>query len=340
MRVFLFVALASTLLFTGCQSGTDTSTTEPAGTLTVYAGRSQSLVDALVERFEAESGIDVDVRYGRDAELIATLEEEGAESPADVFWANTPGALGAVSNANLLTALPDSLTGRPDAFVPSSGLWVPVTIRFRTMAYNTNALSSDDLPGSVLELPGATNLTGRMGWTPTYSSFQDFVTAMTITEGEDATNAWIDGIQALEPIAYSSNTPMLQALAAGEIDVALTNHYYILRITEGEGDPAPVATHFFEPGDVGNLALVTGAGLLQTSDQDAAALSFLRFLLSEEAENYSAERVYEYPVIQLEDVPDYLLPFEQARALSPTFDFEQLRELEGTLALLRDQEML
>jgi iron(III) transport system substrate-binding protein len=333
------LALAAALLLSACQSDAPDADAASDGPLIVYAGRSQSLVDALVERFESQSDVDVEVRYGSDAEMIALLAEEGDRSDADLFWANTTGALGAASSQGLLTPLPDSLTARPEAFVPSSGLWAPVTARFRTLAYNTDALAESDLPASVVDLPGQEALRGRIGWTPTYSSFQDFVTALRLTEGEEAAAEWLEGMRALEPKAYSSNTPMLQALAAGEIDAALTNHYYVLRVTQSDDD-APLATHFFEAGDVGNLALVTGAGVLETSDQTEAAHEFLSFLLSDEAERYAAEQVYEYPVVDLGTLPSYLKPFDEALRLSPEFDFEQLRDLEPTLVLLRDQEML
>jgi iron(III) transport system substrate-binding protein len=335
----LRVALALFLLLSACQTDTPDASSDADGPLIVYSGRSQSLVDALVERFEQQTGIEVDVRYGSDAEMIALLGEEGAQSPADLFWANTTGALGAASAQGLLTPLPDSLTGRAEAFGPSSGEWVPVTVRFRTLAYNADALSPDALPASVLDLPGQEALRGRIGWTPTYSSFQDFVTALRLTEGEEAAANWIRGMQRLDAQAYASNTPMLQALAAGEIDAALTNHYYILRVTQADAD-APLATHYFAPGNVGNLALVTGAGVLETSDQPTAARRFLSFLLSDEAERYAADEVYEYPVVDLGTLPDYLLPFGEAQRLSPSFDYEQLREMEPTLDLLRDEELL
>lgn len=318
------------LLLAACQPADEAPTS-----LTVYAGRSQALVDSLVERFEAESGIDVSVRYGRDAELLAALQEEGAQSPADVFWANTTGALGAASNAGLLVTLPDSLLDLPAGFVPSSNLWEPVTVRFRTLAYNTDRLDAADLPASVMDLPAMEQLEGRIGWTPTYSSFQDFMTAMRLVEGEEAARAWVDEMQALDPQAYPSNTPMIQALAAGEIDVALTNHYYVLRMTEGD-EPGPVALYFFEPGDVGNLALVTGAGVLGTSTNQDAARQFIRFLLSEDAQAYAANVVYEYPVIDGTQMPSYLRPMDEAVELGPDFDFERLRELDETLNLMRE----
>lgn len=366
MRRFLSPLLATFLLVALAACGgserpesTDNQTAE-AGKLVVYAGRSQALVEPIVDRFREETGIDVQARYGRDAELLAALEEEGDRSSADVFWANTAGALGAANNAGLLTALPDSLLQKPETFVPSSGLWVPVTVRFRVLAYNPKKVQADALPTSVLDLPSMTDLRGRIGWTPTYSSFQDFVTAMEIEHGTDSTRTWLQGMKALDPKAYGSNTPMLEALAAGEIDVALTNHYYVLRMLRGggegeyegdeeeeeeeeeamEGRAAPVAIHRFAPGDTGNLALVTGAGVLGTATHRENALRFLSYLLSAEAQESAAETVHEYPIVRGVRLPSYFLPFDEAVSLSPALDFERLRDMEGTLRLLRDEDLL
>ena len=354
LLAFLLIALAA------CggeeRPASDTPADEP-GELVVYAGRSQALVDPIVARFRDETGIDVQVRYGRDAELLAALEEEGDRSAADVFWANTSGALGAANTAGMLTTLPDSLLGLPASFVPSSGLWVPVTTRFRVLAYHPGRIAAASLPASVLDIPAMTDLTGRVGWTPTYSSFQDFVTAMEITYGTDTTRTWLAGMKELEPKAYSSNTPMLEALAAGEIDVALTNHYYVLRMLHGgeegefedeeeeeeeemEGRDVPVAIHRFAPGDVGNLALVTGAGILGTAAHRDNALRFLSYLLSSETQTMAAESVHEYPVVRGAQLPAYFVPFDEALQLGPDLDFERLRDMDGTLRLLRDEDLL
>lgn len=327
--------------------------------LVIYSGRSQALVDSLVEQYQDQSDVPVRVRYGSDTQLQAALQEEGDQSPADVFWANTTGALGNAVNNDQLATLPDSILDRAERFTPSNDRWTPVTTRFRVLAYNTEAVDSTDLPDSVTDLPEMDELEGRVGWTPAYSSFQDFVTALRLTEGEEAARTWLDDMQDLDPNSYTSNTPMIEALAAGEIDVALTNHYYVLRLKHGggegeyEGDEeeeeeeeestrpsAPVETYRFGDGDAGNLALVTGAGVLQTSEQSEAANDFLRFLLSEEAQSYAANQVNEYPVVSGTEVPGYMLSVEQALALSPDFELDQLRERDPTLELLRDVGLL
>ena len=325
--------------------------------LVIYSGRSKALVDSLVERYRQQSDQTVRINYGTDAQLLAALQEEGDQSPADVFWANTTGALSNAIENDLLTTLPDSIVNRPERFAPSSQRWTPVTTRFRVLAYNADAVDSTDLPASVLDLPAQSDLDGRIGWTPAYSSFQDFVTTLRQIEGDDTARQWLNDMQALNPKSYTSNTPMIQALAAGEIDVALTNHYYVLRLKHGgpegeyeeeEGEDeeheedeegpqrsAPVETYHFAEGDVGNLALVTGAGALQTSDQTDAAHDFLRFLLSQEAQSFAAQSVNEYPVIQGAPVQPYMLPVDRALRLSPEFDFEQLQDLDATLEMLR-----
>jgi iron(III) transport system substrate-binding protein len=351
LRLSLFLALVVSLV--GCGGEQDE--------LVIYSGRSKALVDSLVSMYQEKADVPVKVKYGSDAQLLAALQEEGDQSPADVFWANTTGALGNAVNNDLLATLPDSVTGRPARFVPSNQRWTPVTTRFRVLAYNSDKISPEALPESVADLPLHDDLEGRIGWTPAYSSFQDFVTAMRVTEGADSTRTWLEGMTDLDPKGYTSNTPMIRALAAGEIDAALTNHYYVLRLKHGgaegeyEGDEeeeegeeeekaapasAPVETYRFQNGDLGNLALVTGAGVLQTSTQSAEAQRFLQFLLSGQAQSYAANRVNEYPVVSGTEVPDYMVPVDSALTLSPEFELEKLQDMDPTLDLLREVGLL
>lgn len=344
LRTFgtILAALLLAVSLTACQSGGEEESSE----LIVYSGRSQALVDSLVERYRAQTDANIEVRYGTDSQLLAALQEEGDQSDADVFWANTAGALANGVNNDLLATLPDTVTTMPDRFASTSGKWVPVTTRFRVLAYNTDRVDSTDIPASITGLPNADQFDGRIGWTPAYSSFQDFVTALRVTKGDSTARAWLQGMKELNPKSYTSNTPMIKALAAGEIDIALTNHYYVLRIQQNDGEDAassesaPVDTYHFEPGDVGNLALVTGAAQLQTADQPEEAQKFIQFLLSQDAQTFAAERVNEYPVIENTEVPPYLLDANEALQLSPEFDLERLREIDATLDMLREEDLL
>lgn len=320
--------------------------------LIVYSGRSQALVDQLVADFKEQTGIDIEVRYGNDAELLAVLNEEGEQSPADLYWANTTGALATASKQGLLKTLPDSLLNKPANFTSSSGKWVPITVRYRVLAYNPQKVDTTDLPSSVMDVNAFEPFEGRIGWTPTYSSFYDFLTTMRLTKGNEVARAWLNNMSELDPKPYSSNTPMVQAIVGGEIDVALTNHYYILRMKYGGGEgeyedhehygtaepdaSAPIKTYHFKDGDIGNLALVTGASELKTSHHSEEAQKFLSFLLSKQAQEYAAQSVHEYPVIKGISLPEYMLKEQKAFELSPDYDYEKLQQLEGTLNLLRE----
>lgn len=348
--LFLSVLAGISVLFTTSCSQ------QSADELIVYSGRSQALVDDLVKEFKEKTGADIKVRYGNDAELLAILNEEGDKSPADVIWANTTGALANATEQDLLATLPDSLLSKPAAYTSSSGKWVPVTVRFRVLAYNPEEIDSTDLPESVMDLPDMDQLRGRIGWTPTYSSFYDFITAMRLEKGNEATRRWLLKMQQLNPKAYNSNTPMVQAVAAGEIDVALTNHYYLIQMKYGgaegyyedhehygEDEPDPNArfqTYHFAEGDIGNLALVTGAAQLKTADNSELAQQFLSFLLSKEAQEFAAKSVNEYPAIRGVSLPDYMLDEEAAFELSPDYDYEQLQQLDETLNLLREAGLI
>ena len=224
---FPIILLALTLLAGACSSP------DKDDTLIIYSGRSKALVEELVSDYREQSDINVEVRYGNDAELMSLMQEEGEKSPADVFWANTTGALGAATRADMLSQLPDSLLQIPSSYTPSSGLWLPITSRFRVLAYNSNNVEASELPSSVLDLPDHSEFKGKVGWTPSYSSFYDFMTALRDLQDEETARGWVESMQELNPKSYTSNTPMIQALASGEIDVALTNHYYVLRMKYG-----------------------------------------------------------------------------------------------------------
>ena len=195
--------------------------------LTIYSGRSESLVDAIIQQFSAATGIEVEVKYAGTAALAATLLEEGANSPADVFFAQDPGGLGSVEA--MLAELPDDLLAQVPEWARSpQGRWVGLSGRARTVVYNPERTAEAELPDDVYDFIDP-QWRGRIGWAPTNASFQTMVTAMRTVWGEAKTRAWLEGMQANEPRVYPKNTPQVAAAAAGEIDVGLVNHYYLFR---------------------------------------------------------------------------------------------------------------
>ena len=302
------------------------------GSLTVYSGRSESLVGPVLDSFTRASGIDVEVKYADTAELAALLLEEGDRSPADLFLAQDAGALGAVADAGLFAVLPDELLGRvPAAYNDADGEWAGVSGRARTVAYTTT--EELDLPESILGFTDPA-WSGRIGWAPANGSFQAIVTALRVVEGEDVARAWLEGILANDPVDYPKNTAAVEGVAAGEVDVAFVNHYYLLRLLAENGDDYPVAQSFFTGGDTGSLVNVAGVGQLASTDQPDAAGALVAYLLGEEAQTYFSRSTYEFPLIDGVAADPRLPAIDSIE--SPAVDLSALADLQGTVTRLRE----
>ncbi len=305
-------------------------------TITVYSGRGEELVAPLIERFEKASGITVQVRYGETAQLAALLREEGANSPCDVFFAQDAGGLGAV--AEMLVSLPEGVRERVEArFQGTDGTWVGVSGRARVVAYNTQRVKPEDLPKSIV---GFTEPAwkGRIGWPPTNGSFQAFITGFRKAEGDAAAKAWLTSIQAHVPKTFRNNNAAVLAVSTGEVDVAFVNHYYLFRFLAERGEDFPVANFYLQGGDPGALINVAGVGVLKTSKKSQAATQFVEFLLSDEAQAYFANETFEYPLVAGVPIDDRLVPLENIA--TPLFDLSDLSDLQGTLQMLRETEVV
>ena len=302
--------------------------------LVVYSGRSKSLVQPIIKRFEKETGIKVNVRYGDTAQLAVALLEEGSRSPADVFWAQDAGALGALSKQGLFQKLPDSILSKvPEGFLNTAGTWIATSGRARVLAYAPERVKPEALPKSIVDLT-APRWKGRIGWAPQNASFQAFVTAMRVLEGESKTEEWLRGMKANDTKSYPKNTPIIQALADGEIDLGLPNHYYLMRFKKSDSK-FPVEQTSFASGDPGNLMNVAGIGILTSSRHAAAVTAFVQFLLSAKAQQFFISEVFEYPVTDDVIPSEQLLPLDKLLKLTPMLNLEDLDDLEGTLKLLR-----
>ncbi len=325
-RMAPLLALLVTLLAAGAVScGGDSAS------LVIYSGRTESLIEPIVQQFREVSGLRVEVRYASTGELAATLLEEGDKSPADLFFAQDPGALGLVESH--FSELPQDLMGLVPEWARSpESKWVGISGRARVIVYNTNALSEADLPDSI---EGFTDpkWKGRIGWAPTNASFQAMVTAMRITWGEQRTEDWLRGIMANEPKIFPKNTPVVQATGDGEIDVGFVNHYYLHRFLVEEGEGFAARNYFTRATDPGSIVLTAGAGILKTAKNPESAEAFLRYMLSVPGQQYFAGQTYEFPLVEGVNA-DSLLP-SLDEISKPDIDLSDLSDLSGTQSLLR-----
>ncbi len=310
--------------------GTDDTDTR---TLVVYSGRNENLVGPLLDQFAADTGINVKVRYGNTAAMAATILEEGTNSPADIYYGQDAGALGALAKAGRFRMLPTDVQALVDpAFVSRDGFWVGTSLRGRVLVYNTDMLSAEDLPDDIWALTTEA-WRGQVGWAPPNGSFQAFVTALRVMEGEEQAQAWLEAMIANDVQPYPKNTPIVAAVGAGEIKVGLVNHYYLLRFKAAEPD-FPAANFHFRSGGPGSMVNVAGVGIVDSCANCRAAEEFVRYLLSEAAQTYFLETTHEYPVLQGDfTYPSAAVPLEEINM--PDLNLGDLDDLEGTLSLLR-----
>lgn len=305
--------------------------------LTIYSGRNEKLIGPLIERIRVETGLDIQVRYGKTAELAATILEEGKNSPAHLFFAQDAGALGALSREGRLQKIPGALLDKVEPrFRSPAGEWIGITGRARTVDYNVNLVKPEELPDSIWGFTDPKWGNGKIGWAPTNGSFQAFVTALRVLEGDAKAKEWLEGIKANDPQVYPKNTPIVEALGREEIHVGFVNNYYLMRF-KSENPDFPVEHHYTK-GDAGSIINIAGIGILDTVDNRELAEGFMEKLLGVDSQRYFATETFEYPLIRGVPVEGGQKPLSEIN--TPDIDLSDLEDLKGTLDLLNEVGVL
>lgn len=263
--------------------------------LTIYSGRNQELIGPLLEQFAEQSGIGIDVRYGDSSDLALLIDEEGDQSPADVFLSQSPGSMGYLDAEGRLQPVSQAVLDLvPERFRAEDGHWVGISGRVRVFVYNPELVSEDELPRSIFDVTEPA-YRDQLGVAPTNASFQDFVTAMRELEGEPRTKQWLEDLVANGARTYPNNIAIVEAVGRGEIKYGLVNDYYLYELKEQAPNLSAV-NHYFPDGDLGSLVLATTAGVLDTANDTAKASKLIRFLLSKDAQEFYADQTFEYPL--------------------------------------------
>ena len=337
MKNFRFRSIAAVALvaLTLGACGTSGSSAPEDTSITVYSGRSEELVKDLYAAFTSETGITVDARYGDSGEMAALLLTEGSASPADVFFSQDAGALGAVEG-NLDELSDDVLSAVDSQYSAASGKWVGVSGRVRVVVYNPTLAPSP--PTTIDELLDA-KWSGKIGFAPTNASWQSFVTALRVLRGEDGAEKWLAGFAANKPVAYEKNGAVRDAVNAGDISLGLVNHYYLYEKIAAEGADKVVAKNqYMAPGDVGGLINVAGAGILSSAPHKTSAKKFVEFLQSETATEYFRTKTWEYLLSNNAPQPEGLPALAELQA--PSIDLSNLKSIETTQELLQKVGLL
>jgi iron(III) transport system substrate-binding protein len=342
LRLLAALLVFAAALLAGCGFSTEDSgggSNEPdTEGITLYSGRIPAAIGPAVDSYEAEADRDVQVRFAETADLAATLVEEGDASPADVFFAQEPGAIAAVAEASLLAKLPEDILDRvPPQFRDPQGRWVGVTGRARVVAYNQDVVEESELPPSPFGLT-APKWKGRVGWSPATSSMQEYVTALRAKYGDERTKQWLEEMVDNGAVAFPDNVTIRDAIAKGEIDVGLINHYYVAQAIAEEGPDYPVAV-YFPPGGLGSLMLLTSVGVLESSDRKPEAFAFVRSLLSDKSQAFFTSSSKEYPLAR-GVAPDPSLSVPIAKIPVSDSSLVDLKELQGTIDLMKESGAL
>ncbi len=330
--------LTGLLVVAGC--GGASSTQDAAGqTITVYSGQHEQTATMLVTDFTAATGIKVELRSGGEAELANQILQEGAASPADVFYAENPPALAALREKNLLSPVDGAtLTAVPAVYDSPQGRWVGVSARSAVLVFNTAAASDAQLPASVLDMAGPA-WKGKFGYAPTETDFQPVLTAVGKLKGADVGRQWLADLKTNAKV-YPDNETLVAAVNSGEIATGLIDHYYWYRLQRELG-PAKTtsALHYFGSGDPGSLVDVSGAAVLASSKHSAAAQKFLAYLVSKPGQTIIATSdSYEYPLGSGVTTSQPLRPLDQLHP--PALTVDDLGDGRSSLAMLQQAGLL
>jgi len=267
-----------------------------ASEVVVYSARSSQYgPEAAFEAFAKKTGIQVKIFGGNSSELFERLKAEGDKTPADVLVTVDAGNLWNAARAGLLARVdsPELQASIPAHLRDPENRWVGLTVRARTIMYNTRKVKPDEL--STYEALGDSRWKGRLCLrTSSYVYNQSFLATMIKRQGEARTEAVVRSWSANNPVLINGDTKILEAIAAGQCDLGLTNTYYLARILAK--DPSfPVAPFWANQQTTGTHVNISGAGVTAHAKHRAAAIKLIEYLASPEAQQMFADGNYEYP---------------------------------------------
>lgn len=271
----------------------------------VYSSRHYDTDNALYEEFTAETGIDVNLIEGDADQLIARIKAEGRNSPADILITVDAGRLWRAEEAGVLTPVRSEVL---EARVPASlrhpdGLWYGLSKRVRIMVYAKDRVD----PASIttyedLADPAWRGRVCMRSSTNVYN--QSLVASMIEANGIEATETWAEGlVDNFARPPQGADTDQILAVAAGECDVAVVNHYYLVRLMKSDDADerdaaAAVDVVFPNRDDRGAHANVSGAGVVATAPHKENAIAFLEYLTTDQAQAYFVMGNHEFPVVE------------------------------------------
>jgi iron(III) transport system substrate-binding protein len=267
----------------------------PAGEVVVYSARIESLIKPMFDAFTEKTGIQVKYFTAGERELFERLQSEGAHTPADVFMTVDVGNLWIAEDAGLLQSFTSEAIDQniPSHLRAKDNAWVGLSVRARPIMYSTERVKPNEL--STYEALGDPKWNGKLCFRTSKKVYtQSLVAAMIKTLGEERTEGVVRRWIANQPRIFDSDSKLLEAIAAGQCDVGVTNTYYLARLVVK--DPKfPVAVFWPNQADRGVHINISGAGVTKHAQHRDHAIKLIEFLSSTDAQNLFADANYEYP---------------------------------------------
>jgi len=264
------------------------------GEVVVYSARHYGQESAF-DAFTKKTGIQVKIFNGNTGELFERLKAEGDKTPADVLLTVDAGNLWNAARAGLLSRVdsPELQANVPASLRDPDSRWFGLTVRARTIVYAKDRVKPAEL--STYEALGDPKWKGRLCLrTSAYIYNQSLLATMIRRHGEPRVEEIVRGWVANQPTLINSDTKIVEAIAAGQCDVGLVNHYYLARLV-AKTPNYPVAIHWANQQTTGTHVNVSGAGITTHARHRANALKFLEYLSSPEAQQLFADVSFEYP---------------------------------------------
>jgi iron(III) transport system substrate-binding protein len=294
-RHYLSLALAVLLGLLLWQTVASAQVAGPVGEVVVYSARIESLIKPMFDAFTEKTGIQVKYFTAGEKELFERLQSEGANTPADVFMTVDVGNLWITEHAGLLQGIESSTIDQniPSHLRAKDDSWVGLSVRARPIMYSTARVKPNEL--STYEALGDPKWNGKLCFRTSKKVYtQSLVATMIKTLGEERTEGIVRAWMANQPRIFDSDSKLLEAIAAGQCDVGITNTYYLAQLVAKDAK-FPVAVFWPNQGDRGVHINISGAGVTKHAKHRDSAIKLIEFLSSSEAQNLFADVNYEYP---------------------------------------------
>ena len=310
-----------------------------AETLTLYSAQHEQMVDQLTSAFTKQTGIAVRTRFGEAPEIASQIVQEGAASPADVYFTENSPELVLLDEKGLLAPVgAGALAAVPKRYSAETGHWLGVLLRENVLAFNPSMIAESALPVSLLDLARPA-WKGRIAIAPTDADFLPLVEAVVKLKDRDTALAWLRALKANAQV-FDDDEGVVAAVDRGAVATGIINSYYWARLHQEKGAASKSQVHHFGGGDVGALINVSGAAVLRSSRHQAAAQTLLAFMVSQpvQAEIAAAPVDFEYPVAKGVAANPVLEPFD--RLDPPTISVKELGDDQDAARLLREAGLL